>query len=56
MGLVYLLPALALNAGFLALAVRAWRSTAPETSWQLFKYSVVYLGLLFAFIALDGLV
>jgi len=55
-GAVYLAFAAALGAGFLYYAVRLWRSPSSRESMALFRYSIAYLGLLFAAIAADTLV
>jgi protoheme IX farnesyltransferase len=54
-GLIYLGSAAVLGAGFLVLAVRLWRDGSVKSSTALFRYSIVYLALLFAAIAVDGL-
>lgn len=54
-GLIYLGSAVVLGAGFLVLAVRLWRDGSVKSSTALFRYSIVYLALLFAAIAVDGL-
>jgi len=57
MGIVYLVAALALGAGFVAWAVRVRRSPAiGPAAIGLFKYSILYLTLLFAAVAADALV
>jgi heme o synthase len=56
MGLIYLGSALALNAGFIGFAVRLYRRPEPRIAWGLFKYSIYYLGLLFASAAVDQLI
>jgi heme o synthase len=56
MGLVYLLAALVLNAGFIALAVKLYRRPEVRVAWHLFKYSIYYLALLFASAAIDQLI
>jgi protoheme IX farnesyltransferase len=53
-GYVYLGAAAALGAVFLRYAFRLWRDGSGRSSAALFRYSIVYLGLLFAAIALDG--
>jgi len=55
-GMVYLSAAVALGAVFLYYAFRLWRETSAKASTALFRYSIVYLALLFGSIALDGLV
>jgi protoheme IX farnesyltransferase len=54
-GYVYLAAASMLGAGFLHYAYNLWREGTGRASAALFRYSIVYLGLLFAAIALDGL-
>jgi len=55
MGLVYLAAALGLGATFTAKAVQLARSHAPETAMRLFKFSITYITLLFAAMAVDQL-
>lgn len=54
-GVIYVVSAAALGAGFLYYAVRLWRDASARMSAALFRYSIVYLGLLFAALAADGL-
>lgn len=54
-GFVYLTSALVLGALFVLYAVRLCRDSSARASVALFRYSIVYLGLLFAAIAADGL-
>jgi len=57
MGLVYLVAAAGLGIGFIAWAMRVRRSPeAGATAIGLFRYSTVYLTLLFAAVAADALV
>jgi protoheme IX farnesyltransferase len=57
MGLVYLVAAVALGAGFVAWAVRVRRSPAAgPAAIGLFRYSTLYLTLLFVAVAADTLV
>jgi heme o synthase len=56
MGYIYLASALLLNGGFLLHAVRLYRRPEPRLAWALFRFSIYYLGLLFASAALDQLV
>ena len=56
MGLVYLGAALVLNGLFIFQAVRLWRKPATRTAWDLFRFSIYYLALLFAAIAADQLI
>ena len=55
MGVVYLASALALNGIFIYWAVRVWRDPAPRVAWSLFRFSIYYLAMLFAAMALDEL-
>lgn len=55
-GLVYLTAASVLGALFLYYAFRLWQTASAGASAALFRYSIVYLGLLFAAIAADGLI
>jgi heme o synthase len=56
MGLIFLGATLVLNGWFVALAVKLWRKPATRTAWGLFKFSIYYLALLFAAMAIDQLV
>jgi protoheme IX farnesyltransferase len=53
-GLPYLLGALALNARFVHLAWRIWRTLDEKYCHRLFTYSISYLGLMFALLLADG--
>lgn len=55
-GLIYWAAAVALGAMFLWMAVTLQRLPSPKTAMRLFGYSITYLTLLFAAIALDQLV
>jgi protoheme IX farnesyltransferase len=55
-GVVYLSAALLLGALFLVYALRLWRDASTRASAALFRYSIIYLALLFAAIAADGLI
>jgi heme o synthase len=55
MGLVFLASTLVLNGIFIAMAVKLWRNPTTRTAWGLFRYSIYYLGLLFAAMAIDQL-
>lgn len=55
-GLVYLCAAALLGAGFLYFAFRLFRVSSAKASADLFRYSIVYLALLFGAIAVDALV
>jgi len=54
-GLVYLSGAALLGAGFLYFAFRLYRLSSARASADLFRYSIVYLALLFGAIAVDSL-
>ena len=56
MGALYLAAVGVLGALFLQRAIRLWRTTTPAVAMSLFRYSIMYLGLLFAAVALDRLV
>jgi protoheme IX farnesyltransferase len=53
-GLVYAVPALVLGALFAWAAFRLWRETTRARAVALFHYSLLYLALLFVFMALDA--
>jgi protoheme IX farnesyltransferase len=55
-GWLYLASAAALGAGFIYYAARLWRSPGARQSMALFRYSILYLAVLFGAIALDTLV
>ena len=56
MGLLYLAAALALGAAFVVRALRLKRQGGTAAAMELFRYSIVYLALLFLAVALDALV
>jgi protoheme IX farnesyltransferase len=56
MGFIYLCAALALNALFVAGALRLRRDPTTDRAWSLFRYSISYLALLFAAMAADQLI
>ena len=56
MGLIYLVVALILNGILLVQALRLRRKPATRAAWGLFRFSIYYLALLFAAMALDQLV
>ncbi|MDR7482535.1 MAG: heme o synthase [Armatimonadota bacterium] len=56
LGRVYLLAAVVLAVPFLVLVLRLARRPTPQQAWAVFEYSVLYLGLLFAAMAVDRLV
>jgi heme o synthase len=55
MGLIYLGAALTLNTVLIARAFRLRSSPSVESAWALFRFSILYLALLFASMALDQL-
>jgi heme o synthase len=55
MGLVYLGAVLVLNAIFIGWALALRRRPSTESAWGLFRYSIYYLALLFAAMAVDRL-
>jgi len=56
MGPVYLVTAVVLGGAFVFRSLRLWREPSEARSWGLFKFSVLYLGALFAAVAIDALV
>jgi len=56
MGAIYVAAAVVLGGWFVWRALRLWRGTSPAESMRLFRFSIVYLGLLFAAVAGDALV
>jgi protoheme IX farnesyltransferase len=52
-GIVYLAGALALGAGFLYWAIVLLRAKNPKAPMETFKYSIVYLGVLFLLLLVD---
>ncbi len=55
LGRLYLVSAVVLAIPFLTLAFRLVKETTARRAWVLFEYSILYLGLLFAAMALDRL-
>jgi protoheme IX farnesyltransferase len=55
LGRLYLVSAVALAVPFVVLVARLARRTTAQTAWALFGYSILYLGLLFASMAVDRL-
>jgi protoheme IX farnesyltransferase len=53
LGVPYLIAALALGAIFIYYALQLMRSTATSAAWGLYKYSLLYLALLFAAMVAD---
>jgi protoheme IX farnesyltransferase len=56
MGPIYIAAALVLGGWFVWRALRLWLGTSPAESMRLFRYSIVYLGLLFMAVAADTLI
>jgi protoheme IX farnesyltransferase len=56
MGPVYLATAVVLGGMFVFRALRLWRERSAALAVGLFHFSIVYLGLLFAAVAADGLI
>lgn len=56
MGPIYLATAMALGGAFVHRALRLWRHSSPDDAMGLFRFSIVYLALLFAAVAADSLV
>ena len=54
-GLIYLSAAIVLGGLFLFYAFRLWLGTSTRAATDLFRYSIIYLALLFAAVAVDGL-
>jgi heme o synthase len=55
MGAVYAVAALVLGGWFVWRALRLWLGASRADSMRLFRFSIVYLGLLFAAVAVDAL-
>lgn len=55
MGALYLATALVLNLVFIIGAIRLYRTPSAKRAWELFRFSIYFLALLFAAIALDVL-
>ena len=56
MGAIYIAAAVVLGGWFVWRALQLWRGTSPAESMRLFKFSILYLGLLFAAVAADAVV
>jgi protoheme IX farnesyltransferase len=54
MGLLYTASAVVLGGMFVYRALRLWRERSAALAVSLFRFSIVYLGLLFAAVAADG--
>ena len=52
-GVFYLISALALGGRFLFWSHKLYRSNEPVVAMQTFRFSIVYLMLLFAFLLID---
>ncbi len=52
-GVLYLMAALALNAGFVGYAWKLWRQYSDRLARKTFRYSIIYLSLLFASLLVD---
>jgi protoheme IX farnesyltransferase len=55
MGPVYVLTAVGLGGAFVYKAMQLWRRATPALAMRLFKFSILYLAVLFAAVAIDGL-
>jgi protoheme IX farnesyltransferase len=53
MGVVYAAAAVLLGGWFVWRALRLWRGASPAESMRLFRFSIVYLAVLFAAVAAD---
>jgi protoheme IX farnesyltransferase len=53
-GAIYTASAIVLGGWFVWRALRLWRGTSPAESMRLFRYSIVYLALLFTAVAVDA--
>jgi protoheme IX farnesyltransferase len=56
MGAIYLVTAIVLGGIFVYRAAKLWKLSTPALAMGLFKYSILYLSLLFAAVAVDRLV
>jgi protoheme IX farnesyltransferase len=54
MGPVYAVTAVVLGGWFVWRALMLWRGTSPAESMRLFRFSILYLALLFAVVAVDA--
>jgi protoheme IX farnesyltransferase len=54
MGAIYTAAAVVLGGWFVWRALQLWRGTSPAESMRLFKFSILYLGMLFAAVAVDA--
>jgi protoheme IX farnesyltransferase len=56
LGPLYMVLALLLGARFLQFSLRLFRETGTRSAWTLYKYSLLYLALLFGAMVLDHMV
>jgi len=56
MGAIYLVTAIALNVTFIYAAFKLYRDPTPKRAWGLFRFSIYFLTVLFAAMAVDVLV
>src|SRR5688572_3212868 len=56
MGAIYLVTTIVLNAAFIYAAFKLYRDPTPKRAWGLFRFSIYFLSLLFAAMAIDVLV
>jgi len=56
LGFIYLGSAVVLNGAFIAMGFNLYRNPNTKRAWSLFRFSILYLALLFAAIAVDVLV
>jgi protoheme IX farnesyltransferase len=56
LGFIYLGSAIVLNGIFIAMGVALYRDPSATRAWSLFRFSILYLALLFGAIAVDVLV
>jgi protoheme IX farnesyltransferase len=55
-GLIYLASAIVLGGGLVVHALRLWREGGSRTAWRMYRYSSLYLALLFAALIADTLI
>lgn len=55
LGPIYLVAALLLNGVFLGMAIAIWRQPSNVAVWSLYRYSLIYLALLFLAMGIDHL-
>lgn len=55
LGPIYLIAALLLNGVFLGMAIEIWRRPTNTSIWALYRYSLIYLALLFLAMGIDHL-